>query len=348
MTSRKIWAREGAAARSCATSPRATASRRTRWAVCSVSTSNTAYPPSKSTISTPGSPRSQPASPVETSSYRFVECCARRASRSPAARIVPLGDDHEVVAQPLDEIELVRREQHGGAGRRSLLQDAGDGHPPPWGPGPRTARRGSARRGRARARRRSGRAAGCRATGSRRCRPGARRARAARAARWRHPSAAALEIAVQPGEVDDLLEHLHLRVQPALLGHVAEAAAVGAVPSAPPSSVTVPASAASTPSTIRMVVVLPAPLPPTKPVRRPGSDVEAHVRRAPDGCRSSCRGFAVAACAPRYGCRAAGVSPDGGRCARGGVRPGRAGGRAPPRAPGRGRRASAARSRRAS
>ena len=33
--------------------------------------------------------------------------------------------------------------------------------------------------------------------------------------------------AVQAGEVDRLLEHPHLRVEPALLGHVAEAAAVG-------------------------------------------------------------------------------------------------------------------------
>ena len=32
--------------------------------------------------------------------------------------------------------------------------------------------------------------------------------------------------AVQPGQVDHLLEHLHLRVQPALLGHVAEVPAV--------------------------------------------------------------------------------------------------------------------------
>jgi hypothetical protein len=33
--------------------------------------------------------------------------------------------------------------------------------------------------------------------------------------------------AVQAGEVDDVLEHLHLRVEAALLGHVAEAAPVG-------------------------------------------------------------------------------------------------------------------------
>jgi hypothetical protein len=33
--------------------------------------------------------------------------------------------------------------------------------------------------------------------------------------------------AVEPRQVDDVLEHLHLGVQPALLGHVAEAAAIG-------------------------------------------------------------------------------------------------------------------------
>ena len=70
-------------------------------------------------------------------------------------------------------------------------------------------------------------------------------------------------------EVDQLVEDLLLRVEAALLGHVAEAAAVGggdrpAVPAAPRRR-----GCPSRPMIIRIVVVLPAPLPPTKPVSLP-------------------------------------------------------------------------------
>lgn len=72
-----------------ATSPASTARRSTRCAASSVSASKSAYPPSNSSTSMPGSSRSQPASPVETSSNLRCACCARRPSRVPEARIVP-------------------------------------------------------------------------------------------------------------------------------------------------------------------------------------------------------------------------------------------------------------------
>ena len=70
--------------------------------------------------------------------------------------------------------------------------------------------------------------------------------------------------AVQPREEDELVTHAHLRVQPALLRQVADARAARR-PTGTPSKTTSPRSAASTPRMIRIVVVLPAPLGPTKP-----------------------------------------------------------------------------------
>ena len=93
--------------------------------------------------------------------------------------------------------------------------------------------------------------------------------------------------ALEPAEVDELVEDLLLGVEPALLGHVAEPAAVGRGDRRGRASSTSPASEPSTPMTIRMVVVLPAPLPPTKPVSCPGGtskdtwSTAVHVAEAP-------------------------------------------------------------------
>ena len=73
----------------------------------------------------------------------------------------------------------------------------------------------------------------------------------------------------QPAEVDELVADAHGRVQPALLGQVAEAAANRVVDGAP-SHRTSPASRAVSPKMARIVVVLPAPLGPRKPVTIPG------------------------------------------------------------------------------
>ena len=72
----------------------------------------------------------------------------------------------------------------------------------------------------------------------------------------------------------ELVADAHLRVQAALLGHVAEARAGREVDRARRSSGPSPRSGSSTPSTMRIVVVLPAPLGPTKPNIWPGSTVK--------------------------------------------------------------------------
>ena len=71
--------------------------------------------------------------------------------------------------------------------------------------------------------------------------------------------------AVQPGEVDELVADAHLRVQAALLGHVAEPRAGRGVGGRGRGTAPARGPARSTPRTMRMVVVLPAPLGPTKP-----------------------------------------------------------------------------------
>ncbi len=76
--------------------------------------------------------------------------------------------------------------------------------------------------------------------------------------------------AMQLGQVDQLLAHAHARIETTLLRHVAEPRARGGVgrAPAPPDS---PESGRSTPSTIRIAVVLPAPLGPTNPNICPGA-----------------------------------------------------------------------------
>ena len=77
--------------------------------------------------------------------------------------------------------------------------------------------------------------------------------------------------AAEPTEVDELVEHRLLGIEAALLGHVAELAPVGRGDRAGLPSNTSPAVIDSTPITIRIVVVLPAPLPPTNPVSAPAA-----------------------------------------------------------------------------
>ena len=88
----------------------------------------------------------------------------------------------------------------------------------------------------------------------------------ARGARSSGPRRASGRVdAVQRGEVDELGAHAHLRVQAALLRHVAEARAGARRRRGAPRQRTSPRSAPRTPRMIRIVVVLPAPLGPTKP-----------------------------------------------------------------------------------
>ena len=86
--------------------------------------------------------------------------------------------------------------------------------------------------------------------------------------------------AAQLAEVAQLLEHLHRRVQAALLGEVAERRraswSIGR-----PSQRTSPASRAVSPKIARIVVVLPAPLGPRNPVTDPGCTRERHAVERP-------------------------------------------------------------------
>lgn len=84
---------------------------------------------------------------------------------------------------------------------------------------------------------------------------------------------------VQRGQVLQLLADLHLGVEATLLGHVADAPTQGQVDRAVAED-TVPESADNTPSTMRIVVDLPAPLLPTNPKISPGRTVKVMSRRA--------------------------------------------------------------------
>ena len=179
-------------------------------------------------------------------------------------------DDRHVLAQPLDELELVRGEDDGHAGVRALAQHAA--HHVDAGrveAGERLVEHEHLRVVDERdaeldallvaERERLDAVAGALARPSRSIQRSAARA------------APAAGEPVQAREVHELVAHAHLRVQAALLRHVAEARARARRRSARPFQRTRPASGASTPSTIRIAVVLPAPLGPTKPSIRPGA-----------------------------------------------------------------------------
>ena len=136
-------------------------------------------------------------------------------------------DDRHLLAEILDQIELVAREEDAAAGLGLLDEHLPDGvdaggveagqrfvehqqlrvvrrGPPPAGP-----------------------AAGCRARAPRPCSSCGRRSRDARArSAWPRAASGRLE-AVQAPEVLDLLADEHAGVQAALLGHVAEPPALG-------------------------------------------------------------------------------------------------------------------------
>ncbi len=161
-----------------------------------------------------------------SSSQRSVACCDAQRLAGAGRADATVGDDHEVVAEPLDDVELVRREQHGRTGCRDIRQHALhrlDGH--------RVEARerlvehehlGAVHEG----------------GGDLRALLVAEREALDRVVRALAEAEALEQLervapgrrgrpAVQAGEVHGLLEQAHLRVQAALLGHVAEAAAVG-------------------------------------------------------------------------------------------------------------------------
>ena len=145
---------------------------------------------------------------------------ARAGSADRAAR-----DDDQLVAESLDHIELVGREQHRGAAGRALLEHACD----------------DVDGERVESRERLVEDQHLRLVderGSDLCallvaqREGLHVVVEAFAEPQllEQPTSAVggirLRVSVEPGEVDDLLEHLHLRVETPLLGHVPEAAAL--------------------------------------------------------------------------------------------------------------------------
>ena len=82
------------------------------------------------------------------------------------------------------------------------------------------------------------------------------------------PRGAGVVVAVQRGDVAKLAVHPHLRIEAALLGHVPERALDSLVDRLATER-TSPLSGSSTPSAMRIAVVLPAPLGPTKPTTPP-------------------------------------------------------------------------------
>ena len=201
---------------------------------------------SAATSSTPAGRRPAGARPGTS---RTKPSRARSSPTVPTATIRPAAMI-PIVAEPFDQVELVAGEEHRDAAVGSLPQHAAQRRRRPSGRARRTARRAPAPRGRAPARRRSARAAGCPATASAPRRrplgdaePLGPALRPSAEPRRRQP--------VQPGEVAQLLANLHLRVEAALFGHVPMRRAARRR-SGEPSQRTSPASAASTPSTIRI------------------------------------------------------------------------------------------------
>ncbi len=146
---------------------------------------------------------------------------ARRSSTAARGHEVPPGDDRDRLAEPLDELELVAREEHRGAVPGSLHEHRGegvDGHRIEAGEGlveDQDVRLVHQRGGQLDAllvsqRQRLDAVVTPVGDAQRRDPAGGRGVRLGGAR------------AVQPGEVDELLVHPHARVQPALLRHVAE------------------------------------------------------------------------------------------------------------------------------
>ncbi len=224
-TSVKIWASVVCSRVNETTSPRATASASTACRAASDSASNTAQPPSN--VVDPDAGRlPQPAGVA--GHEQFPPLGAVLGAQRVAGACGPdaaVGDDHEVVAEALDDVELVRREQHGGSGCRGIRQHALhrlDRH------------RVEARErlvehehlGAVHERRGDLRAL---LVAEREALDGVVRALAEAEPLQQLERVAARGgrgPAVQPGEVHGLLEHAHLRVEAALLGHVAEATSV--------------------------------------------------------------------------------------------------------------------------
>ena len=177
------------------------------------------------------------------------------------------------LAEVLDQVELVAREQQVAAGARVLGDDVGEEAHRDAGRARRTARRAPGARARAPSPPRAARVAPCRPTASRSCRARARRGRAARAAQ-RAPTAR------RRGR-----DRGGARSTPG--GRARACRGRGRAPAAcspsrggrrrsPARSChdSVPASGARTPKRIRISVVLPAPLGPRRPTTRPRGHVE--------------------------------------------------------------------------
>ena len=194
---------------------------------------------------------------------------ARSSSIVPCATMRPSIDQHDRVAEPLDQLELVAREHDGHAvARRLAPQHAGE-HVDPDRVEPRERLVEDEHVGPVHER--GGELHALLVAERERLDPVPRALRdPEHLERLGGPSAGVGRVEpVEPREVHELLVHAHLRVEAALLRHVPEAPARSrrrsdALPShrrrRPPSS---------TPSAIRIVVVLPAPFGPTNPTISP-------------------------------------------------------------------------------
>ena len=113
------------------TDPRRRASRRMRSDASAATSSRTATGPSTSTTATPGTSRTQPASAARRTARRPRRGGAG-SGRGAAGRLdLAVGDDatgrqdDEVVADPLDEVELVRGEEDRHAAGGLLAHEVG-------------------------------------------------------------------------------------------------------------------------------------------------------------------------------------------------------------------------------
>ena len=113
-------------------------------------------------------------------------------------------------------------------------------------------------------------------------------ARALREAETREPAvdrAAHLQLRAptEPTQVHELVAHPHPRIQAALLGHVTEPPPLRITDRRAAPTNGTPSSSSTRPNTARIAVVFPAPFGPRNPVSRPGTAVNVHASSAATG-----------------------------------------------------------------
>ena len=255
------------------TRPVRSAAASTVWSSVPASSSSSVSPACSETTRTPGRPPAHPGSASGTTTRRTRPASRRRSSRHRTrGDHAAAGQDADRVAQPFHEVELVAGEDDGDTLPALVEQGRGERvDTDRVEPGERLVEDEHLRPADQRRRQLHPLLVAERQLLD----PVAAPLGDAEALDpvGRGPGGGGRVQAVQPGEVGDLLVHPHLRVEAALLRHVADPAA-GRDVEGRPCQRTSPASARARPIAMRIVVVFPAPFAPQNPNIEPGATVK--------------------------------------------------------------------------